>query len=79
MKKTLLAIVILFMSFSCMAQEQLMFPFQGGNQIMTRFFKDSIIVSPEIIQKKATGVAIFKFTADEKGNIKKIIIYYSAP
>ncbi|MDB5156448.1 MAG: hypothetical protein JWR50_1155, partial [Mucilaginibacter sp.] len=25
----------------------------------------------------ATGTAIFKFTADEKGSIKKIIIYYA--
>ena len=44
---------------------------------MTRFFKDSITVSPEIIQEKATGVAVFKFTADINGNIKKIIIYYA--
>ena len=44
---------------------------------MNRFFKDSLIVSPEIIKEKAAGVAVFKFTADESGTIKKIIIYYA--
>jgi hypothetical protein len=60
-----------------MAQAQLAFPFQGGKDILTRFFKDSLVVSDEIIQKKATGLVIFKFTADEKGGITKIIIYYA--
>lgn len=60
-----------------MAQEQLAYPFQGGKDIMTRFFKENVIVSPEIIQKRATGLVIFKFTADEKGKITKMIIYYA--
>jgi hypothetical protein len=60
-----------------MAQEKLAFPFQGGKDIMTRFFKENLIVSPDIIQRKATGTVIFKFTADEKGTITKIIIYYA--
>ncbi len=60
-----------------MAQEQLAFPFQGGKDIMTRFFKDSLTVSPAIKQKKASGLAVFKFTADEKGGITKIIVYYA--
>lgn len=60
-----------------MAQQRLAFPFQGGNAVMTRFFKDSLIVSQDIIKKKATGTAVFKFTADESGNIKKIIVYYA--
>lgn len=60
-----------------MAQAQLAFPFQGGKDIMTRFFKDSLVVSPQLKQKKATGMVIFKFTADEKGGISKIIIYYA--
>jgi hypothetical protein len=60
-----------------MAQEQLSFPFQGGKAVMTQFFKDSLIISPGIIQKKATGTAVFKFTANEKGAISKIIIYYA--
>jgi hypothetical protein len=77
MKITLLAITALLLSIHCKAQEGLPFPFQGGSAIMTRFFKDSLVVSPEIIQQKATGIAIFKFTADEQGAIKKIIIYYA--
>ncbi len=60
-----------------MAQAQLVFPFQGGKDVMTRFFKENLTVSPEIIQKRATGLVIFKFTADEKGKITKIIIYYA--
>jgi len=77
MKRTVLIIAALFITICCKAQEQLAFPFQGGSTIMTRFFKDSLTVSPEIIQKKANGTAVFKFTADQFGNIKKIIIYYA--
>ena len=60
-----------------MAQQQLSFPFQGGKDVMTRFFKDSLTVSKDIIKKRATGTAIFKFTADDKGAISKIVIYYT--
>jgi hypothetical protein len=60
-----------------MAQQQLAFPFQGGKQVMTRFFKDSITVSKDIIRKRATGMAIFKFTADDQGNLSKIVVYYA--
>jgi hypothetical protein len=77
MKRTLLAIAILFTSICCNAQQTVSFPFQGGSSIFNRFFKDSLTVSPEIIQKRATGTVIFKFTADSKGTIKKIIVYYA--
>jgi hypothetical protein len=77
MKKALLSIIIIFQAVCCMAQEQLAFPFQGGKEVMNSFFKDSLAVSPEIIQRKATGTVIFKFTADEKGKISKIVIYYA--
>jgi hypothetical protein len=77
MKRTLLIVTALFITVCCKAQEELSFPFQGGSTIMTRFFKDSLTVSSNIIKKKATGLAVFKFTADESGNIKKIIIYYA--
>jgi hypothetical protein len=60
-----------------MAQDQSSFPFQGGKAVMVSFFKDSLTVSPEIVQKKATGIAVFKFTADEKGAVTKIIVYYA--
>lgn len=76
-KSITIAALFLLTSICCKAQEQLVFPFQGGVTIMNRFFKDSLTVSPEIIQKKATGTVVLKFTADPNGNVKKIIIYYA--
>jgi hypothetical protein len=60
-----------------MAQENLAFPFQGGKGVMSAFFRDSLTVSPEIELKKATGLVVFKFTADEMGRITKMVIYYA--
>jgi len=60
-----------------MAQEELAFPFQGGKDVMTRFFKDSLAVSPQIKQENASGTVIIKFTADTKGTVTKIIVYYA--
>ena len=77
MKKTFLIIAVLFLASRAVAQEELAFPFQGGKEIMTRFFKDSLIVSPEIIRQRATGVVVFKFTADDMGRISRTIIYYA--
>src|ERR1700712_3852908 len=77
MKKILLFAVAILSTICVKAQSELAFPFQGGGPIMSRFFKDSLVVSPEIIKKKDTGMAVFKFTADDKGAIKKIIVYYS--
>ena len=76
MKKSLL-IIALFISVQSFAQQKLAFPFQGGNRVMMQFFKDSLVVSPEIKQVKATGLVIFKFSADEQGNIKNVVIYYA--
>ena len=77
MKKIILFSVVILLSAYCKAQTELAFPFQGGGAVMARFFRDSLKVTPEIISKKATGTAVFKFTADEKGTIKKIIVYYA--
>ncbi|MDB5087548.1 MAG: hypothetical protein JWR09_1542, partial [Mucilaginibacter sp.] len=77
MKRITLSIIALLISVSCFAQEEIAFPFQGGKDAMIKFFKDSLVVSQDIIQKKAVGVVMFKFTADVKGNIKKTIIYYA--
>jgi hypothetical protein len=77
MKKIFLSVIPLLLSFYCMAQQQLAFPFQGGDKAMTQFFSDSITVSKDIIRSKANGTVIFKFTADEKGAIKKLVIYYA--
>jgi len=76
-KSSLIAVVLLTMAVSSKAQEQMVFPFQGGAAIMNRFFTDSLTISPEIKEKKATGTAIFKFTADLNGVVTKIIIYYA--
>ncbi len=58
-------------------QKELPQPFKGGNDAMAQFFKDSLTVSPDIIKARATGTAIFKFTADPKGNISKIVVYFA--
>ena len=44
---------------------------------MTQFFKDSLKVSPQINKSKAVGTVVFKFTADVKGAITKLVIYYA--
>jgi hypothetical protein len=75
--RRILLIATLFLSVHCIAQQQLAFPFQGGKTVMTQFFKDSLKVSKDIIRAKATGLVIFKFSADEKGNIKNLVIYYA--
>jgi hypothetical protein len=77
MKKVTVSIIALLLSVSCFAQEKLAFPFQGGRDVMSRFFKDSLVVSQDLIHKKAAGMVIFKFTADDKGNITKTILYYA--
>ena len=75
--KKLIILALLLSSFYCKAQEELAFPFQGGAPIMTRFFKDSLVVSRDIITKKAAGLAVIKFTADINGNLSKLVIYYA--
>ena len=78
MKKLIVIALLLTSVIYSKAQEgDLAFPFQGGSPVMTKFFKDSLAVSPEIIAKKATGMAVFKFTADVSGKIQKIVIYYA--
>ena len=77
MKKALLSIAGILLVLGCAAQAQLAFPFQGGKDVMTKFFKDNLKVSPDIIQRRATGTVIFKFTADEKGKVTKVIIYFA--
>ncbi len=77
MKTLILAAAIITASLCCKAQTQLTFPFQGGKDVMNQFFKDSTVVSAEIIQKRATGTVLFKFTADELGEIKKFVIYFA--
>jgi len=77
MRKHLIYIILLLMATNGLAQEPLAFPFQGGGKVMTQFFKDSLKVSHDIIATKATGTVVFKFSADEQGNIKNLVIYYA--
>jgi hypothetical protein len=76
-KSTLIILVLLFVSLCSRAQDELAFPFKGGSEVMSKFFRDSVALTPDIIQKKATGTVIFKFSADQQGNISKLVIYYA--
>ncbi len=76
MKKTLLVLAVITLSVRAMAQP-IAFPFKGGRDAMIQFFKDSLLVSDDIILKKATGTVVFKFTANTQGAISKIIVYYA--
>jgi hypothetical protein len=77
MKKISLLIAATLLSFCCMGQAQLAFPFQGGKDVMINYFKNNLVVTPDIMKKRATGMVLFKFSADEKGKISKMIIYYA--
>jgi hypothetical protein len=76
MKKILL-LITLFITTHCLAQQQLAFPFQGGNLAMMQFFRDSLKLSDGIKHIKASGTVVFKFSADEQGNLKNLVIYYA--
>ncbi|RCH54508.1 hypothetical protein DJ568_11835 [Mucilaginibacter hurinus] len=77
MKKIILVIFSVVIAFAANAQQKLAFPFQGGKTVMQNFFRDSLKVSKDVINKKAVGSAVFKFTANEYGQVKKIIVYYA--
>ncbi len=77
MKKILMLFAAVTISGVAMAQKTLAFPFQGGQGVMTQFFKDNFVASNDITRQNASGVVILKFTADLRGNIKKIIVYYA--
>jgi len=77
MKKILLILTVLFTANFCHAQDDLTFPFQGGAPVLNRFFADNIVITPDLKAAKANGMAIFKFTADDKGVISKIVVYYA--
>jgi hypothetical protein len=77
MKKNCLLIAFILLSVYGMAQKRSSFPFSGGKEHMMLFFKDSLTVSPDVIKRHATGVVIFKFTADNEGNLSKMVVYYA--
>lgn len=77
MKKIGILMALLFFTAYAHAQQGLAFPFQGGKQVMMDYFKNHITIPQELSKRAASGAVIFKFTADEKGAIKKIIVYYA--
>jgi hypothetical protein len=77
MKKTLLIIALISVSFCGFAQKRSNFPFKGGIEHMMSFFRDSVIVAQGVIDRKATGVVTCKFTADALGRVSKIVVYYA--
>jgi hypothetical protein len=74
---TFVALLLGTLGAKAQAQDDLPFPFKGGNTAMSTFFRDSLTVTPEIAQKKATGTVVMKFTADALGKISRVIIYYA--
>ncbi|MBW4890329.1 hypothetical protein KXQ82_11400 [Mucilaginibacter sp. HMF5004] len=82
MKKLLVLFTAILISGAAMAQmipmaNELPAPFKGGNAAMKVFFRDSLQVTPSIQKAKASGMVIFKFTADAKGNLSKMVVYYA--
>jgi len=59
------------------AQQGMAFPFQGGKDVMMDFFKKNVVIPDDVKKRKATGTAVLKFTADLKGDIQKIVVYYA--
>jgi hypothetical protein len=78
MKQLIIAAAFLLSAVGSRAQQPgLAFPFQGGRDVMMNFFKTNVTIPAEIKKSKATGTAILKFTADPKGAIQKIVVYYA--
>jgi hypothetical protein len=82
MKKILVLFTAILISGYAMAQmipiaTDLPAPFKGGTDAMKAFFRDSLEVTPTIQKAKASGMVIFKFTADAKGNLSKMVVYYA--
>ncbi|RKR80895.1 hypothetical protein BDD43_1032 [Mucilaginibacter gracilis] len=88
MKKTLILALVVLMCGTAFAQKkekaaadtvkkELPAPFKGGIDSLLQFFKDNLVVSPQIIKAKASGTAIIKFTSEGKGFLTSIVIYYA--
>ncbi len=77
MKRLVIFFSLILSVLHSRAQKTLAFPFQGGREVMMTFFKDNVVIPESLKKMKATGTAVLKFTADQKGTIKKIVVYYA--
>lgn len=77
MKRLVIFFSLILSVLHSRAQKTLAFPFQGGREVMMTFFKDNVVIPENLKKMKATGTAVLKFTADQKGTIKKIVVYYA--
>jgi len=77
MKRLIIMTALLLSAVYSRAQQGMAFPFQGGKEVMMDFFKKNVTIPDEIKKRKATGTAVLKFTADQKGAIQKIVVYYA--
>jgi len=75
-KSVWLIIALLFISVCGKAQDE-PFPFKAGSEAMTKFFKDSLTISPDMMARKAAGTVVLKFSADANGGISRMIVYYA--
>ena len=73
----LMAALLLATVCSKAQQKGMAFPFQGGKDVMMDYFKNNVTIPDEVKKRKATGTAVLKFTADQKGVIQKIVVYYA--
>ncbi|QQL49615.1 hypothetical protein [Mucilaginibacter ginkgonis] len=77
MKRLVVLAAAVMVSISAMAQKELAFPFQGGQEVMNSFFKQNFEPTNDITKNVAAGLVMLKFTADIDGNIKRIVVYYA--
>lgn len=77
MKKLFLMLMAVLAFGRAMAQAEMDFPFQGGKEVMSDFFKNNITVNDQIRSHATTGVVVMKFTSDVQGSIIKMVVYYA--
>jgi hypothetical protein len=77
MKRFVFLAAILLTAVCSRAQQGMAFPFQGGKDVMMDYFKKNVVIPENLKMRKATGTAVLKFTADTKGAIQKIVVYYA--
>lgn len=76
-KSIFIVIALLLTSVCSKAQDQSQFPFKAGSEAMTKFFRDSVSLSPDLQAKRAFGTVVLKFSANANGSISRIVVYYA--